>query len=232
LRAKNEAVSILHQCFEVCNKPYLAFSGGKDSLALLILIAELGYQNECMIFTQGDDLDFSHKESYCRRVVASLGYEKHHYIMSEVSALEKLKEMQIYEELSGTFSHVVAKFVREQSPDAVIMGLRQEESKARRMTIGRYGQMFLAKKDNLHHCFPIGRWTGIDVFAQIVASGIEYIDVYDKDSPDRAPHEIRFSWAFSPAFAADAGSAFWLKKHYPEIFTRLAAINPQLRNYV
>lgn len=199
---------------------------------MLSLIAELGYSKQCIVFTQGDDLDFPHKESYCKRVVSALGYEQHYYMMSEVSALEILSKMEIYEDFPDIFFPVIEKFVREHCPDAVIMGLRQQESKARRMTIGRYGQMFLAKKDNLHHCFPVGKWTGVDVFAQIMSSGVEYIDIYDKDSVDRAPHEIRFSWAFSPAFAADAGSAFWLKKHYPEIFTRLAAINPQLRNYV
>jgi 3'-phosphoadenosine 5'-phosphosulfate sulfotransferase (PAPS reductase)/FAD synthetase len=212
-------------------KPYISFSGGKDSLVLLILCRELGLTN-IPVFTQGDDLDFDFKEEYCKRIVSKMDFQDYNYIHSDVSALEKLKNIDLSKDsqIKGVFSHVYRKFAKNRNLDASITGLRIEESKKRKKMILARSEIFENKK-NIWQCNPIARWSGIDVFSYIIQRDVEYIEIYDKDDEETAPHDIRFSWAFSPEFASK-GSATFLKKNYPEKFVKLCRINPQIRSYV
>lgn len=98
------------------------------------------------------------------------------------------------------------------------------------MLIISKSELFQNKK-GIWQSNPIARLNGIDVFSIIIQNNVEYIDVYDKDTEDIPPHEIRFSWLFTPEFAS-SGSALFLKKNYPMQFAKLCKINPKIRAYV
>jgi len=207
--------------------PYVAFSGGKDSLCLLILLSQMG--ENIPVFTQGDDLDWPNKENYCRRVVGELGFSDYEYRRSEVSAAEQVAAGK--ERVRGTFSHVIGNYVQDRGRDGVLMGLRKEESSGREMLRIARGKMY-ETDDGLTRGIPLVDWTGKDVFALILSTGTEYMHVYDKDD-DRPPHKIRFSWPVNPRFyhRDAANSAAWLRQHYPDFYRRLAERIPALNDH-
>lgn len=212
-----------------CAAPYVAWSGGKDSECLLILLAQMG-RTDVPVFTQGDDLDWPEKQAFCRTMTVRLGFQDHAYEMSQKSAITQLGRMPLDGTVTvrGTFSHVVARYVLERGRDGVLMGLRTEESVGRRTLRAMSGTIYGTKSGELR-CIPIADWRGIDVFALILSSGLPYMHVYDCDALC-APHEIRFSWIINPHFLHH-GHPSWLKHYYPAQFARLAAINPELRNF-
>lgn len=221
-----EARRTISSFLDRVERPYVGFSGGKDSLCLLILLSQMG-ETEVPVFTQADDLDWPEKESYCRRVVSELGFEDYEYRQSETSALRQLADGA--EEIRGTFSHVIEGYVEDRRRDGVLMGLRKEEAEGRRMLRITKGKIY-ETGDGLTRCIPLADWSGKDVFALIVSTGTEYIHVYDNDD-ECPPHEIRFSWPLNPSFfqRSDASnSAAWLRRHYPQYFARLAAEIPHI----
>jgi len=210
------------------DRPYVAFSGGKDSLCLLILLSQMG--ETIPVFTQGDDLDWPSKEAYCKRVVSELGFTDYEYRYSEVSAAEQVAAGA--ERVRGTFSHVIEGYVEDRRRDSVLMGLRKEEAPGREMLRITKGKTY-ETKDGLTRCIPLVDWSGKDVFALILSTETEYIHVYDNDD-DRPPHEIRFSWPVNPRFyyRDAANSAVWLRRNYPDFFRRLAERIPALKNHI
>lgn len=226
-KAKRHIINLM----SVSQNPYIAFSGGKDSLCLLILCRELGLTS-IPVFTQADDLDYPFKEKYCKDIVSELGFTDYNYVESKVSALQQLKELDFStnDQISGTFSHVYREFAKNRNLDGSLVGLRVEESKKRKHLILARTELFKNKK-GIWQCNPIARFSGIDVFSVIVQSNVEYIEVYDNDNEYLAPHEIRFSWLFNPEFAS-SGSALFLKRNYPMQYYKLIQINPKIRSYV
>lgn len=223
-RRVEESWVIIEDFLASCERPYVAFSGGKDSLALLILLAKMG-NTDVPVFTQADDLDWPDKEEFCHETVNRLGFSDYSYEWSDVSAFEQLAER---DEVSGTFSHVVKRYVKERKRDSVIMGLRSEESLGRGWLRRSRGHIY-SVGDELR-CIPLADWRGEDVFALIISTNTPYMHVYDKDD-SRMPHQIRFSWMANPEFFHDGNLAF-LKRHYPDLFNRFAERYPEARRYV
>lgn len=224
-RRVREARDAIREFISRCERPYAAFSGGKDSLAMLILLSRMGY-TDVPVFTQADDLDWPDKEEFCRETVRRLGFTDYSYEFSEVSAIDQLVEGR--GEVSGTFSHVVRRYVRERNRDGVLMALRAEESLGRGWLRRTRGRIYEAGGEL--RCIPLADWKGEDVFALIVATDTPYMHVYDRDD-ELPPHKIRFSWMVSPEFFHD-GSVAFLKRHYPERFNHLCRIYPEARRYV
>lgn len=223
-RRVEDAWITIEDFLAACDAPYVAFSGGKDSLALLILLSRMG-RTDVPIFTQADDLDWPDKEEFCKSVVARLGFTDYSYEWSEVSAIEQLVDGK--DKVSGTFSHVYKRYVQERQRNGVLMGLRSEESKGREWLRKVRGKVYEAKGEL--RCIPLADWSGEDAFALIVSTQTPYMHVYDKDD-EKPPHKIRFSWMASPDFF-NRGNVGFLKRHYPQLFNRFAARYPEARRY-
>lgn len=225
------AKSRIKDFLATCPAPSAGFSGGKDSTAVLILLAAIG-RTDTPVFTQADDLDWPDKRAHCNEVVDLLGFRDYEYLDSPVSALEQFAAMDFVTvdriNERRVFFGTTREYARRRARSGVILGLRAEESKPRRITWRRRGASYDVKGD-VSRCLPIGDWTGMDVFSLIVSSGTPYFHIYDRDdiSP---PHELRLAWMLNPAFLSK-GAATFLRRHYPQQFYRLCAVNPALRRF-
>lgn len=225
-RRVSVAEDVLKRWLRESKRPYVGWSGGKDSTCLLILLSRLG-RTDVPLFTQCDDLDWPEKRQHCIDLATRLGFLHHELRDSEVSAADQFARANPGDEIVGTFSHVIEGFERDYIPDGVALGIRAEESKNRRRLACR-GELWQDAR-RIWRCMPLLHWRGEDVFALIVSAGVPYMPLYN--GIERAPHEWRMSWPATPAYWASGGAAE-LRRNFPQHFARLATLNPRLREYV
>jgi 3'-phosphoadenosine 5'-phosphosulfate sulfotransferase (PAPS reductase)/FAD synthetase len=221
---------VIDKFMNSCNKPYLSFSGGKDSSAMLCLFSEMGI-TDVPVFTQADDFDWHYKRELCHKIINELGFGNYNYIESNVSVLEMLSKDVEGVPMEQCWEDVVRGFVKTGQYDGFAMGIRQEESKGRRITLKlAYGNGLVRKcADGLVHAYPMAFFKGEDVFSIILSRGIQYAEIYDRHE-DLAPHQMRFSWIFKPGITHSVGGIAWLKKNYPEQFRKLITVNPLIHS--
>ena len=128
------AEAVIGRALNVMRAPYVGFSGGKDSTVLLVLLARMG-RTDVPVFTQADDLDWPDKRAFCHQTIARLGFGDYTYATSTVSAAAQVADaLDAGDAIRGTFSHVIAQYVRDRGRDGALLGLRSEEAKGRAMT--------------------------------------------------------------------------------------------------
>lgn len=229
-RHVDEAKWTLEEFLAQCQAPYVSFSGGKDSTAVLILLSQMGLL-DIPIATQSDDLDFPDMGAHCRNVVEQLGFRDYTHARSALEVAAQLAAGN--EQLQETFFYDLNAFAMERQRTGCIMGLRAEESWQRRRLIRKFGSIYeRARKGGEGKelcCLPLHNWSGEDVFALILTTETPYMHVYDKDD-ERMPHEIRFSWMVNPQFF-NRGDVAYLRRYYPDHYNRLASRAPELARY-
>jgi 3'-phosphoadenosine 5'-phosphosulfate sulfotransferase (PAPS reductase)/FAD synthetase len=117
-------------------------------------------------------------------------------------------------------------WVRAQGYATQLLGMRADESKARRMCFRVRGLTYPAH--GLVMCNPIGWWTSRDVWSYLVSRGIPWHPLYDATTHGYTREQLRNSGWLSVA-AHDDGRTAWLRQHYPEQWRQLAAAFPQVR---
>lgn len=96
----------------------------------------------------------------------------------------------------------------------VMLGLRQDESRARRMNVVTRGTSY-TKRDGLNVALPMARMRGSDVWAVLVRAGAPWLRIYDI-APDRETARSGFVWSTGAigAVARHGGVALW-RRAYP-----------------
>lgn len=223
---------VIDNFMSVCDRPYIGFSGGKDSSAMLILYQKLGLIN-IPVFTQADDFDWEFKEPTCRRIIKHLGFTDYTYQQASESVLEQIRVMDFLQndfvKIDSLFFGTIENFYKQRKLNGYSIGIRIQESNKRKFRILTAGQV-AKTKSGLWSCYPMGNLKGEDIFALIISNGLPYMEIYDKHN-ERPPHELRFSWVTNPELF-HLGVVVWLKQNYPEHFNKLCVINPKIRCYV
>lgn len=235
-RLVDKTKSMISQYIEMVNNPYIAFSGGKDSLANLILFQQMGL-TETPVLTIGEDIEYDFKEAYCHQAVHHLGFNKYHYVRRDVSIRQALleglghKNCKIFYE---SFFRAIGDFITQGGFDGTVLGLRSDEAWGREKLVKSRGQIYDRRDKSggggvQKICLPMAYWRGIDVFALIISTDTPYIERYDKDE-FRPPHELRFAMPHAPELYR-FGYVSELRRQYPETYNDLAALSPQISRY-
>jgi 3'-phosphoadenosine 5'-phosphosulfate sulfotransferase (PAPS reductase)/FAD synthetase len=220
-----QANQIIKEFLRMCSKPYVSFSGGKDSTVVLHLVSLI--DKSIPVFTQFDDLDYPHKKKHCQKILEAFDMNNFYMVDTQESVWEMVGTDQKMD-ANDIFYRVIESFLKRVDCNGHFMGLRIEESKKRKMNYLTRGHIYI--RQGMKVCTPIALWEGMDVFAYIIQNDIPYIDVYDKDTFDM-PHEIRFSWWYNPSFE-NQGNVVKIKKNNPELFSRLEGKLPNHRNFL
>jgi phosphoadenosine phosphosulfate reductase len=232
------AAEIVRRGLALCARPYVAFSGGKDSEVVLHLVVQQKPDVDVVWLHQG--AEFPDTEELVYRLAREWNLNLH-VVHVKPGLLELLEEYGAYGLPVRTpyrQGDVTRRLIREPSLrvakefgfDGVFMGLRKEESRTRKITLAVNGELHLAKYDGLWHVNPLADWSGEDVWAYINGLGLPYNAVYDKTRFQ--PREWIRTTPWAGGTGKEEGRFQFLKYYYPELFDEFARRFPNVRSYV
>lgn len=239
-RRVEESIAIIHDGLSRMEKPYVGFSRGKDSTALLHLVKSIS--PEVAVLSVVTDADLPDMVAYGERLMEAWGIEAN-WIRPQMSVFEIL---QIAKEKYGTiwgqandarslldkvcFFDPLMDAARQMRLDGSFLGLRKEESRGRRANLNVRGAVYYHQGRDMWTCCPLMSWSRRDVMAYLVSHDIPIGPVYSKTRFHRAPDDIREGWYVPGAYANFDGKAAWLKYYYPDLYRRLIEQFPEIAN--
>jgi 3'-phosphoadenosine 5'-phosphosulfate sulfotransferase (PAPS reductase)/FAD synthetase len=207
LRRLARASSIIADALALGCRSYVAFSGGKDSAALLALVLEQDRSIEARMLTWPEtELLGNHRatiEAWQARGANVVGVGMTRHSLDERSP-------DRWHRLHAGF-------------DMVFVGLREDESRARAISLRSHGAVYAPKSGPVRVC-PLAGFETIDVAAVIVSRDLPTLNIYDRDGFDarsstrvpRAEHSIRENMLAS------------LRERDPVAYARLRELYPEV----
>lgn len=228
-RRISQAKRLLTACMDQARTPILMWSGGKDSTVMAHL-ATVGMGLQLPLLSEKDDLDYPGEVEYVTGLAAAFGasltivrpsVEPTQWLTEHASEVSFGNDMHSRTAAlsKACFYNVVE--AASAGNDAIVLGLRSEESKARRVNRATHGTMY-RKRDGKLVCCPLSDWTGLDVFAYLFANEVEPLHVYRCIAfmHLREPWCVRKSW-WLPGSSANHSGVTWLRHYYPSLYRRL-----------
>ena len=169
--AKREIRTALAQA----KKPYVAFSGGKDSTCVLHLV--LQETPDVMVFHWDYGRYFFPRwlEAEVIENAKKIGAK---VLRVESSPIYEIKKREVLNVWGRIFLGKVAPQLKGEGFDLVFVGLRAEESGRRKRRI--HARRSLTA---IPECYPIASWSWRDVWAYIWSRNLPYPSIYDLYAP-------------------------------------------------
>ena len=248
----DEAKRVAEIGLRVAPRSVLMASGGKDSTVMTHLVCvEMGAK--IPVFSEKDTLDFPGETEYMQHLaeVWSLNLTILTPPVSPVQwVAEHAHELAAGEDIHGRaaglskacFYDVVEEAAR--PFDGIFLGLRQEESAARRAdrathyatidgerVLGLYQRRGGANPGQWR-VTPIGDWSGLDVYAYAESHNIELLPLYKCIAFMHAdePWRVRKSW-WLPGASTRHGGAAWLNRYYPSLYSQMRCWLPDAQSF-
>lgn len=242
-RKVEKAEALIQRALAEHDKPYISFSGGKDSLCLLDMV----YRQKPEITVMHNDSGVELPESIglVEKIRENWGV-KVKIIKTEVDIIELFKEdfamrglgfdvpSQNDKIVDIAMKNPIREWQKEEGYNLNFMGLRKQESKARRALLCTKGQYFYCKQNEIWECMPLADWKKEDVWAYIFSHyPLENLihPAYYKDRLVVDPGDIRIGW-WCGRIALTTGHVLWLKIYYPDLFEKLLKEFPEVKSYV
>ena len=175
----------------IAYKSYIAYSGGKDSLAMLHLIIKEDPSVRELHWDYGRYYVPRWLEREIIRNAKALGAD----IEVRTSLEYEIKKREAIGVLGREFIGSVGREMMERGFECVFLGLRSEESSRRNIRTKKH-----IKRKEMIECYPIARWSWKDVWAYIVSNNISYPSIYDKYSKIYGWDKVRLVTFFDPEF--------------------------------
>ena len=220
------AQEILEEWLGYCERPYVSFSGGKDSTVLAHLVRSID-PNIPLLYVAD--------EEGCTPDVAAM---KKWHTQAEHPLIEFCwgSFFDAYDEfgmghlaIDRLYSQRVIRWVVEQGYDGSARGLRAQESKARLMHALTHRLIRQRSDSNVWDTDPLLWWKVDDIWAYLALHQLPYSRMYDVD--DQQPRNLRRIGTLWGTTAATTGRIARLKRLYPDDYARFVARFPQIASW-
>jgi phosphoadenosine phosphosulfate reductase len=218
-RRLRHARAITSRAMEIGEPGYVALSGGKDSTVVYGLVRE--QRPDVPAIWSDDEWWLPETMEYIR------GLQERGLDVRQIRTRARHTE---WFGVDGEYDDV-ADYARRQGWGMVFLGLRQDESSARRVHLRAYGPLFRSASDGMWHCNPIHDWTWRDVWAYIVSQGLDYNRAYDRMEELGIEPERQRIGPLAVERALGYGQVAILRRGWPEIYNRFAAAHPEASQY-
>lgn len=178
-RLVNRARGRIDAWLSQCTRPYIALSGGKDSIVCLNLI-----QSATNRFVQpvyfDDEWELPETTAYLSVVPSLIRLAHPSYHAPGFTAWnypeppEHLRPGTIW---TGKTSRPV--WLAQQGYDGAAIGLRSDENMRRKIHIRSRGRLFERADNGVWQCYPVADWSIADIWTYIAETGATYNAAYD-----------------------------------------------------
>lgn len=230
-----------------------SLSGGKDSVAMIGLLAEAGLDPHCAHahcdLNLPDSLDTVN--AVCERLDLSLDIVEPEVdpwaLMATFPADVDVSSFRWRDALARECSagNLLVQYMYTPTgaglPDGAeprpwagsYIGLRQDESRGRKMNRVSRGSLYQSVLDSTWTCTPIVDWSARDVFAFLVSRGLPIHPHYRRcaDELGLDPEQQRIDWLFASEGANAHGALIPIRRLYPNHWRRLIMARPELAQY-
>ena len=187
-----EAEQIIAKALATHEKPYVAFSGGKDSTCMLHLV--LRQKSDIMI------LHWDYGPYYIPRWLEKEFIEnakKMGAVNIRIETSPKYERMgrKAINVLGQDYMGKLIPQLKKEGYDLAFVGLRKEESLKRRRRINQNRSITAIKE-----LWPIQNWSWKDVWAYILSNNLPYASVYDIYATIVGWDKARLTTFFDPEF--------------------------------
>lgn len=216
------------QWLQLVHNPYIAFSGGKDSLCVLDLIRKQSSQIPAVYIDA--DCAFPEVKKLLNDTENCLFFPADEPFLSTLASIGLSTDEVESKTMQTTVYGPIKKLIEQYNFDGVAYGLRADECRGRALHAYRRGAVFQYKRDWVWGCQPIWDWNYHDVWAYIISNNLSYAETYDKlwDAPIE---DQRVSY-WAGETKRRYGRYAWLKRNYPDLFKKLCAVVPEVSFYV
>lgn len=192
------AKKIIKQCLTQFNNPYLAFSGGKDSVAMLCLVLQIQPNIDVWLWDHGPYLMPRQMQEEIESNAVKQGVKQKNMVVRTSKQLQHPDARWDYMRWYRSFFSTLSTLIDEKNWDCVFLGIRREESGARRI---RAKEPFNYTIDcKIPQCYPLHEWTWRDVWACIISNNQPYLDHYDKYGAVQGYDKVRLCTFFDEEF--------------------------------
>ena len=213
------AQRIVQKAFEIDDsRPYVALSGGKDSTVVFDLARHI--MPSISGVWSDDEWWLPETLAYVERLQVA-GYD--------VQQIRTNAHHADWFEVEGDYDGI-PDYASRKGWNLVFLGLRQEESGARRVHLRTFGPLFKTAS-GVWHCNPIHNWTWRDVWAYIVSRGIDYNRAYDRLEVIGVEPQYQRIGPFAVERALGFGQLAILKKGWPDLYNKFCQAHPEARSY-
>lgn len=227
------AVDVTAAWLVACQRPYVAVSGGKDSVAMLAIVQDAAQRigrPPIDVMWHDSGVEWPHVPEVFDRLRALGLVHTLHIVRPDEDVLE-LKRRQMAGELSAWKKDELAlfgplrRYAEAHRLDAMALGLRSGESAGRAVSRATHGLTY-RRTGGMLVCTPIADWLWQDVFAFIAARRLPLHPIYSAPLLQLEHRgRIRLSWWASTDHHRH-GELTWVRVNYPQIFARLCAALP------
>lgn len=225
------ALEIAGRGFGALRKPYLAISGGKDSVAMAGVVDQAARQlrREYVLWSHVSDASFPGTEETVIETARRLGREVV-IDRSPVSAFDVVGKQSARQfGKSGYFFSAIARFVSQGGYDLAFVGIRAAESRRRRVGAINNGSLFPSKVPVPHwKCCPLTWWTIQDVAAALVHFDLPIHPIYAKIPVGQGGIRLGYATALD---LVHKGTVVFLRRNYPDLYRRLAEACPEVSQW-
>lgn len=184
-----EAEDVIRSAMDRASRPYVAFSGGKDSTALLHLVTR--QEPGVMVWHWDFGRSFVprplHEESLA--IARAAGARRLQVDTSQQYEAQGRQARGVW--ARSLFARVLPR-LQAQGYDLGFVGIRAEESGKRRRRIAAGRSL-----SSIQECWPLAAWTWMDVWAYLLTHDLPWLSTYDREAALVGWDRVRFSTFFS-----------------------------------
>ena len=231
------AKEIVYEMIRKCDAPYISWSGGKDSTALVHLICvEMGLN--VPVVSLVTDIEPPNTESYMTRLAGMWGLDLE-IIRPPISFRQWLadhaNEVDLYGQVAtghtaigGIWDDTIRNWEAGSVYTGNFWGIRRDESRGRELNYRSRGAVYQMRNE-YWRAAPFSGWEAKDIFGYCETHGVELMRLYQCVRLTNNPGMIRKSMMLPDDKGGRShDQGIWIRTYFPSVFEGLKSILPQM----
>jgi len=218
-RRVSDALAVITVALSQAQRPYIAYSGGKDSMVVMHLVHSV--DPTVPIYWSDDELEYPEVVEHMTRLQELAGDQMYIGLgwATHAGWFRPWRERPFFRDSLSTAMLVemdTDDWMAGAGFDLVFTGIRGEESRRRRGWLAEAGPLYSVRSGTGRRCAPLAAWGEHDVWAMIARDRLPYLAVYDRLYEIGIPRD-RMRVGPLPLAHREHLEAGW-----PEVWARLA----------